>query len=1370
MKNFENFTNLYELSKTLRFELKPIWETEKLLEENYIIELDKKRKESYEKVKPYFDLLHLDFIKHSLKNPNMNFKPYFELYKDWNKDKKNKNKNKETEEKNKNKNKETEEKNKETEEKSLMKQIEEKFNQEAKKYLENYTNIKFKKSDKDFLYEIEVFEILKDKFWNNPETQVTDPETWEITTIFDNWNNWLGYFTKFFNTRKNFYKSDGTSTAIATRIINDNLKIFIENLIIFEKIKEKLNFTNIEKDFWINLEDIFELDYYNKCFLQNWIDFYNLIIWWKTLGEDKILLNWKELKSGTKIKWLNEYINLYRQKSKEKLPFFKKLQKQILSDKKNNFIEQIEDNKEFEKILRDFFDNSNNKSDYLKDIFGKLSEFNDQQYKEIYLNKIAWNTLSHKFAWNVLLFEKIVFEELLEEKLVEKKHFDKKENKYKFPNFIPIFYIKNALEKYKEEWLFWKERYYTSDNEFENGFLERENKNLWKQFCDILNFEFQNIFSREIVTDLWEKTIVWYDISKEKLWNILTKEKFELTDTTRGLIKDFADYARVIYNFGKYFALEKSRSWDNNHNLNSDFYEWENWYIEKFYSDAYEEIIKPYNLMRNYIAKKPWSDAKKWKINFEKSSLLSGWEKNIESNWAYIFRKNDKYYLWIINWTKPKPEEIEKIYRLGEEKIERFVYDFQKPDNKNIPRTFIRSKWESFAPAVEKYNLPVQNILEIYDNWYFKTENKNNQNYKSSLTKLIDYFKLWLSKHDSYKHYNFIWKDSSDYNNIAEFYRDTEKSCYKPDWETLNYYELLNLVNNWKLYFFQIYNKDFELDKTLQEKDYNFKWKWQKNIHTLYFESLFKDENIKNIKWVIMKLSWWWEVFFRPKAIEEKEVSRNFSRKIIENKRYTECKFMLHFPIQLNFKEDIWMSFNEKINQFLANNKDINIIWIDRWEKHLAYFSVINQKSEILESWTLNQIENFDTFWNLIMRPEKKIVEKKDNEWNMIEYILQETWKKVPYIDYALLLEIKEKNRKLQRQSWKEVEQIKDLKKWYISALVKKLTDLIIKYNAIVIFEDLNMRFKQIRGWIEKSVYQQLEKALIDKLNFLVNKNEMNPEKAGNLLKAYQLTAPVEAFKDMWKQTWIIFYTQASYTSKIDPLTGWRPNLYLKKTNAEKNKENILKFDNIIFNAEKNRFEFTYNLKNFIKSEEVEFPKKTNWTVCSCVERFKWNKFLNNNKWGYDIYENLTDWNLKNRKLKEDEIVNFRDLFEKYNIWIDKNILEQVKNLETVWNEKFFSRFIDLFVLMCQIRNTDKSKFWNENDFILSPVEPFFDTRIFGKFGKHLPKNGDDNGAYNIARKGIIILKRISNWSIQNKEKYPDLFVSNIEWDNFIAI
>ena len=303
--------------------------------------------------------------------------------------------------------------------------------------------------------------------------------------------------------------------------------------------------------------------------------------------------------------------------------------------------------------------------------------------------------------------------------------------------------------------------------------------------------------------------------------------------------------------------------------------------------------------------------------------------------------------------------------------------------------------------------------------------------------------------------------------------------------------------------------------------------------------------------------------------------------------------------------------------------------------------------------------------------------------------------------------------------------------------------------------EDLNMRFKQIRGGIEKSAYQQLEKALIDKLSFLADKKESDPDKSGHLLNAYQLTAPFESFDKMGKQTGIIFYTQAQYTSKIDPLTGWRPNLYLRYSNAQKAKQDILRLGKIVFNERLNRFEFTYDVKDFGVKKEI--PNKTEWTLCSDVERFRWDKKLNSGKGGYKHYADLTS--------------EFSSLFEDFSIDTKQDILAQIKTLEVKGNEQFFKAFLYYFNLICQIRNTQQDKAGNENDFILSPVEPHFDSRKANQFGSSLPSNGDENGAYNIARKGIIVLNKISDF-VDKKAASPtwkDLFVSAADWDNFIA-
>ena len=70
-----------------------------------------------------------------------------------------------------------------------------------------------------------------------------------------------------------------------------------------------------------------------------------------------------------------------------------------------------------------------------------------------------------------------------------------------------------------------------------------------------------------------------------------------------------------------------------------------------------------------------------------------------------------------------------------------------------------------------------------------------------------------------------------------------------------------------------------------------------------------------------------------------------------------------------------------------------------------------------------------DAQGNPITVAEKKIEEILDEQENIVDIELQDTGKSVNHVDYSTLLLYKEEKRKFQRQSWKEVEQIKDIKK-----------------------------------------------------------------------------------------------------------------------------------------------------------------------------------------------------------------------------------------------------------------------------------------------------------------------------------------------------
>ena len=86
----KHFTNLYSLSKTLRFELQPIGKTLENINANGFLTTDAHRAESYKKVKKLIDAYHKDYIEKVLNEFKLNpehLQLYFDLYSQATKDK-----------------------------------------------------------------------------------------------------------------------------------------------------------------------------------------------------------------------------------------------------------------------------------------------------------------------------------------------------------------------------------------------------------------------------------------------------------------------------------------------------------------------------------------------------------------------------------------------------------------------------------------------------------------------------------------------------------------------------------------------------------------------------------------------------------------------------------------------------------------------------------------------------------------------------------------------------------------------------------------------------------------------------------------------------------------------------------------------------------------------------------------------------------------------------------------------------------------------------------------------------------------------------------------------------------------------------------
>ena len=112
-------------------------------------------------------------------------------------------------------------------------------------------------------------------------------------------------------------------------------------------------------------------------------------------------------------------------------------------------------------------------------------------------------------------------------------------------------------------------------------------------------------------------------------------------------------------------------------------------------------------MTRNYLTSKGYSE-EKFKLNFENSTLLDGWDVNKErDNSGIILRKNGLYYLAIMNKKHNKVFDIGTCPSTGE-CYEKMDYKLLPGANKMLPKVFFsKSRIDEFAPSrslKEKYD------------------------------------------------------------------------------------------------------------------------------------------------------------------------------------------------------------------------------------------------------------------------------------------------------------------------------------------------------------------------------------------------------------------------------------------------------------------------------------------------------------------------------------------------------------------------------------------------------------------------------------------------------------------------------------------
>ena len=1267
----QQFINKYTLSKTLRFELKPIGKTLENIQTKGLLQQDAIRAKSYQEVKKLIDRYHQYFIELALDGLKLNnLQDFQEQY---------------------------------------LASPEEKKKEDFKK--------KFEKNQDDLRKEIvaafktgdanEIFKVL-DKKELITELMVAWLTKQEDKDRIEEFKTFTTYFIGFHENRKNMYTDKAQSTAIAYRLVHENLPKFLDNIKVFEKLKavpelhEKCSVLYKEIEEYLNIRSIdeaFELDYYNSVLTQKQIEVYNLIIGGRVAKENE-----------KKIQGLNEYINLYNQPKdkKNKIPKLKPLYKMILSDRESvSFLaEKFENSQEVLKAIQEYY-HANIKSyqssekDGAENVLERLQEL---------LANLSSNNLSQIYIRNGKTITDISQALFGDFSLI------KDALKYSFTNTLEIG--RNGLSKKQEEVI---EKYlkqdYFSITEIEVALwnYRTENdllKDLEEEQHLIANY-FNSYFKTTVNDkeyDLVANVTAKYSCIKGLLEQDYPEDK-KLNQETKEIddIKAFLDALMLVLHFVKPLMLPH----DSTLEKDQSFYNT----IAPYYEEL-QYLISLYNKVRNFASQKAYS-VEKYKLNFENSTLLAGWDVNKEpDNTSVLFRKENDYFLGVMDkkhngiFKKTPKSKTQDTYS-------KVNYKLLPGASKMLPKVFFsRSNIAFYNPSEEI--ITIRNHSTHTKGGTPQTGFEKKDFNLSDCRKMIDFFKDSIAKHPDWKQFGFNFSDTDSYDSIDGFYREVEAQGYTISYTEIDETYIHQLVDEGKLYLFQIYNKDFS--------EFS---KGKPNMHTLYWKALFDSENLRD---VVYKLNGQAEIFYRKSSIKkdkiivhkanEKVANKNplntkkeslFTYDLVKDKRFTVDKFQFHVPITLNFKASGNDYINQEVLSFLRQNPDVNIIGLDRGERHLIYLSLINQKGEILQQFSLNDIIN-----------EYKGITHKTA--------------------YKTLLEKKEKERADARENWETIESIKELKEGYISQVVHKIAKMMVEYNAIVVMEDLNMGFKRGRFAVEKQVYQKLEKMLIDKLNYLVFKDKA-PNEAGGLYNALQLANKFESFQKMGKQSGFLFYVPAWNTSKIDPTTGFVNLFYTKYESIEKAQKFFEKFDSIHFNTKEQYFEFAFDYDNFT---ERATGTQTQWTVCTQGERIL--TFRNpsaNNQWD-------------NKEIKLTE--QFEDLLGKHNISYGSGTCIKAQ-VATQSGKDFLKGMMDLFKLTLQMRNSITN---SEVDYLISPVRnaqgSFYDSR---NADATLPKDADANGAYHIAKKGLMWLHQIHEFEGNDWRKL-DLDKTNKGWLNFV--
>lgn len=1125
----------------------------------------------------------------------------------------------------------------------------------------------------------------------------------EERVVVNKFSKFTTYFDAFNDNRKNLYSGDAKSGTIAYRLIHENLPMFLDNIASFNIISETgVNeyFSSIEAEFTDTLNgkhlaDLFQIDYFNNTLTQKKIDNYNYIV-------------------GA----VNKAVNLYKQQHKTvRVPLLKTLHKMILSERitPSWLPERFESDEEMLTAIKETYES-------LKDV---LVGDNDDSLRNLLLNIDNFD-LEHIYIANdsgLTSISQQIFGYYDTYTLAIKGQLQRENPATKKQRENPNLYDDRIDKLYKKEGSF-SIAYLNRLVDTKEHITINEYYRLLGSYCREEGKHKDDFFKQ-------------IDGAYSDMLYLFSTEHGEIaqSDSDTAVVQQLLEAYKGLQRFIKPLLGHGDEA-DKDNEFDAK--------LRKVWDEL--NIITPlYDKVRNWLSRKIYNP-EKIKLYFENNGkLLSGWsdsqtEKDNGTQYGgYIFRKKNEigeydFYLGISTDAKLFRRDETICYEDG--MYERFDYYHLKP-NTLLGKSYIGNYGEdskavlsAFKDAVTKLHLEkklvpkdnekvptyLKRLKQKYANFYQILMNDVNvvDAYKSMKQHILATLASLIRVPAAIE---LATQTDLDIDELIDEIMNLPSESFGYFPVATAAIEEANKREKKPLFLFKMSNKD--LSYAAKSSEGLRKSRGTENLHTMYLKALLgMTQNVFSIGSGM--------VFFRHKTkglaettarhkANEFVANKNklndkkksiFAYEIVKNKRYTVDKYLFKLSVKLNYSQpnNNKIDVNSEVREIISNGGIKHIIGIDRGERNLLYLSLIDLKG------------------NIVMQKSLNILKDDHNAKGT---------------DYKGLLTEREGERQDARRNWKKIANIKDLKRGYLSQVVHIISKMLVEYNAIVVLEDLNPGFIRGRQKIERNVYEQFERMLIDKLNFYVDKHK-DANETGGLVHALQLTSEFENFKKSEHQNGCLFYIPAWKTSKIDPATGFANLFDTRYTNADKALEFFRKFDAIRYNEEKDWFEFEFDYDKFTQKAH---GTRTKWILCTHGKRLR---FLRNSTRVQEIVV-LTD--------------EFKKILGEAGIDIHVNLKEAICNLE---GKKNLEPLMQFMKLLLQLRN---SKAGTDEDYILSPVADengiFYDSR---SCGEQLPENADANGAYNIARKGLMLIRQIKEAKELDKVKFD---ISNKAWLNF---